>query len=97
MISKKDLPQARKELPYGLWTTDEHEVLFNRSYHPIWQRNKNNYQDVAPVKEHAWIPFKTEQHFFTDSNPPWKSVATERRCKNILNKFVSSDSITEVR
>jgi hypothetical protein len=51
--------------PYGKWTcADGREVLFNRSYDPIWQR----YPDVAvePADPDEWVPFVKQRWFWLE-------------------------------
>jgi hypothetical protein len=50
--------------PYGCWTcADGREVLFNRTYHPIYERYAK--QPARVVPDHCkWVPWVAMKHFF---------------------------------
>lgn len=78
--------RMRLEMPYGIWTcADGREVLFNRRYHPIWQRMPG--QAATRAKNGEWVTFERESWFYTDSNPPWSSRKTKKKCKEVLAKW----------
>lgn len=93
MMTKEKLKEVRKKLPYGIWVTDTHEVLFNRSYHPIWRRNKDSYDNVEKINEHEWVHFNAQAWYFNDSNPPWTNAKTEKKCMEVLELFKSGKSV----
>jgi hypothetical protein len=58
--------------PQGLWTCKDREVLFDRAYHPIWQRWRDGRVEAADPYE--WIYFDAieraappdDEFFFVD-------------------------------
>jgi hypothetical protein len=57
-------------LPYGKWTCEGgRQVLFNRRYVPIWQKDLINGLSQADPSE--WIIFDKSKtvHFYLDSSP----------------------------
>jgi hypothetical protein len=51
--------------PYGKWTcADGREVLFNRQYHPILERQSDLAVRTANPSE--WVAWKTQDFFFDD-------------------------------
>jgi hypothetical protein len=55
----------RRWLPYGMWTcADGREVLYNRDYHPIWQRRPGKAAEKANPSE--WVHWVKSEHFFDD-------------------------------
>ena len=44
----------RLSLPYGLWTCDDgKEILFNREYQPIWERNGHSARSRFGVSQNG--------------------------------------------
>lgn len=81
--------ELQHRLPYGMWTcSDGREVLFNRSYQPIWERYPGK---PAKIANPEWIDWEKEKFFFNDWNSPWgkrKGWANSlRKCENILKKW----------
>lgn len=74
-----DKPKAfcrANDLPYGLWTCQGgREVLFNRFYEPIWQRQDGTISRVDPKE---WVPWSTQKWFYDDGTPEsgkWRAGA----------------------
>ena len=87
MKTKQELDAKilRKTLPYGAYIVSKTEkVLHNRDYQPLW-RIKNGKVDF--VKPSQWIEFKTQEHFYDDSCPPWRSVKTYGKCVALLEEI----------
>jgi hypothetical protein len=87
-------------LPYGMWTcVDGREVLFNRSYRPIWQRRPG--QCAEKAKHGEWVPWKKQQYLFSDYDAPWRSGAaaktTRVRVDRALSDFLSGEPMTRTR
>jgi hypothetical protein len=52
--------------PYGMWTcADGREVLFNRFYAPIAERDSPT-SSARRSDSYAWIKWKRQEHFFDD-------------------------------
>ena len=77
----------RYRLPYGKRIcADGREVLFNREYRAIWQRDLGaGVARRADIEE--WVEYDEQQWFFGDHNPPWHNRGTERCCEEILQAF----------
>lgn len=57
-----------KNLPYGRWTCPNgRQVLFDRRYHPMWQRQPNG--SVTPADPAERISFIHEEWFYEDATP----------------------------
>jgi len=68
----------RALLPYGRWTCqDGREVLFNRFYEPIWQRQPSGIVEAADGRE--WVKFIGEEWFYSDRD----ETETAKRSKAI--------------
>lgn len=79
---------ADLELPYGMWTTaDGREVLFNRKYAAIWQRDASGV--VTPADPTLVLERIAATRWFYDgyASPPWANAATRRRCLAILAEW----------
>lgn len=70
-------------LPYGWWTSaDGSEVLFARTYTPLWHRTPDG---VVTMADHnAWIEWIKQSYFYDDSNPPNRNKATRARLEAVL-------------
>ena len=76
----------REELPYGVWIcADGREVLFNRSYTPIWERRPGERARRANPSE--WVQSVEQRWFFNDGCPPWKNARTRAHCEQILDDW----------
>jgi RecA-family ATPase len=95
-------------LIYGFWTcADGREVLFDRLYHPVWQRRPG--QKVEPADPNERVRRKTEQRFYTDATPfeerkkiaekvlrDWQvGRATPRDYSKILQKHIDAAASPE--
>lgn len=81
-------------LPYGKWTcTDGKEILFNRDYCPIWYRDKDGFVDTLDPA--TWIEFEKQEWFFGDTDPPWQSRKTYKKCKSILGSWGAVEEYTK--
>ena len=57
------------DLPYGVWTClDGREVLFDRRYRPLWERQKGSPPRRADATE--WVAHIVGQQFFYDYGTP---------------------------
>jgi hypothetical protein len=55
-------------LPYGKWTcADGREVLFNRFYELIFQRNPG--EQPSPADPHEWVRWTQQEWFYDDATP----------------------------
>jgi hypothetical protein len=61
---------SARRFPYGLWTcADGRQILFDRSYAPLWQRLPDD--EVASADPYEWVAHIVRQeHFFSDL-PEW--------------------------
>jgi hypothetical protein len=77
-------PDSRRALPYGMWTcADGREVLFNRSYQPLWQRRPGGRIEAADPCE--YVLFKGRAQFFysdwdRDKRVPLAKAAFAKWC-----------------
>jgi hypothetical protein len=56
--------------PYGKWTcADGREVLFNRAYRPIWERQNGV---VKEANYGEWVPYVKSEYLFADDTSPWR-------------------------
>ncbi|MCL1863617.1 MAG: hypothetical protein FWF78_08630 [Defluviitaleaceae bacterium] len=77
-------------LPYGRWVcSDGREVLFNRFYEPIWERNANiNNNQPFRADPHEWIENIVEAvSYYDDGSPPYRGKKTFNKCLSILKDF----------
>jgi hypothetical protein len=73
----------RIELPYGMWTcADGREVLFNRYYRAIWQREPWAKADID-----EWVVFERQRWFYDDSAVPWRDRKTAARLDQVMEDF----------
>ena len=55
-------------LPYGVWTcADGRQVLFNRYYRAIWQRDAAG--SVMAANPDEWVKSETQDYFYNDGTP----------------------------
>jgi len=93
----QDFRPMRIWLPYGKWTcADGTEVLFNRDYCPIWQKNKNG--TVSAIEPDIYIEKEEPGEFyFNDRTAPWygdkQSLA---ECVGVLEEWGVRDKINGV-
>lgn len=71
-------------LPYGEWTTEDgRTILFNRDYHPIWQRHGDSLP--VPADRAEWVPGIIEtRHFYDDADA---EVAMRRKALAVLRSW----------
>jgi hypothetical protein len=56
------------DVPYGMWTyADGREVLFNRFYAPIAERDSPT-SEARRSNARAWVKWKRQEHFFHDGS-----------------------------
>jgi hypothetical protein len=56
------------DVPYGMWTlTDGREVLFNRFYAPIGERDSPT-SEARRTNTRAWVKWKRQEHYFNDGS-----------------------------
>ena len=81
--------------PYGMYTrADGSQVLFNRSYEPMLQRDADG-QNVHEVS--GWLhDVKKEQHFYYDGNPPDLSPITRALCDKAMVMFVHGENLDDL-
>lgn len=64
----------RDDYPYGKWTcTNGREVLYNRSYQPIWERYNGG--SATQANNNEWIDLIDEDKtifYYNDSTPLYK-------------------------
>jgi hypothetical protein len=75
------------EWPYGLWTcASGREIIFNRSYWPIWQRIDGVVTRNANLCE--WVDGIVEQKFFyDDASSPWRTRRTWPAIKAVMAEW----------
>jgi hypothetical protein len=91
--------RQRRSLPYGMWTcANGRELLFNRSYRPIWQRLRGGVVYKADPGE--WVPFTEERFLFSDWDAPWSRACgrkvlyeTRHRVDRALVDFLCGESM----
>lgn len=75
------------EWPYGKWTcASRREVLFNRSYWPIWQRvegivtpNDNLGEGVADIV--------ADEFYFDDWTAPWRNRRAWKDIRKVMDEW----------
>ena len=91
-LTKRELvrQQQRKTYPYGMWTTETgEEILFNRSYQPIFARHLGVSQPTM-FTEHKWITnIKYQDFFFNDSTSPFKSFGQVKKTRDLVLGILS--------
>lgn len=72
--------KAKKEMPYGKYIfSDGSQILFNRYYEPITQKDAADMESLKLKIEGA-----KKQWFYNDSNPPWLNQETLQKCQIML-------------
>lgn len=68
-IRKRKWVRLQSVLPYGVWTcADGRQVMFNRQYHPMYERMKSGRATQADPSE--WIEnIKRHSYLYDDSAP----------------------------
>ena len=78
----------REHLPYGLWTCKHgREVLFNRSYWPIWERWPGEFAVRANPEEFV-LDIVSQAYFFDDADRIDYNNALHTRLRKILVDFI---------
>jgi hypothetical protein len=74
--------------PYGLWRrADGREVLFDRSYCPVYSRFPGQAAEIADPDEFVDRVVQ-EQHFWTDGRQqPERCLATRRKLDRLLSEW----------
>jgi hypothetical protein len=73
-------------LPYGWWTlADGSEVLFSRTYTPLWHRDPSGV--VTRADPSQWIHWVRQEWFHDDSNPPNRNRQTRERLIAVLARW----------
>jgi hypothetical protein len=73
----------RWEYPYGIWTTAEgREILFNRYYEPIYQRNLQSNLHPTSADMNEWVKnIVSTRHFYNDQ------MAANTRPRSLITKL----------
>lgn len=73
-------------LPYGKWTcANGREVLFNRSYEPLFSRINGV---VSKANRREWVEgIVRHEHYYDDFRSPRHNVRTRRVCRNVLAEW----------
>jgi hypothetical protein len=89
MFKHERLVEQFYSLPYGVWRcADGREVLFDRSYHPIWQRRPRGI--ASEVREWEAVNWE-KQFFFYTTDADWAS--TIPKLQNALDDFKNGKPI----
>lgn len=51
-----------ENLPYGIWTTDDGAVLFDRNYRPFLHRGLNG--EITEMSGDIWVNWKTQKYLY---------------------------------
>lgn len=79
-------------LPYGLWTCEDgREVIFNRDYRPIWQRNGGSAWEADSREQVPWVE---QRWFLSDIDGRKQQVA---RLERILDDFITGRPLSKAR
>lgn len=66
-------------LPYGMYTTPDRQILFDRGYSPIWERKGEGYL-ATPADPEEWVqPVLQQGWFLTSDRNPWPRLAKKHR------------------
>ena len=82
--------RSRYCIPYGIRTcADGTQILFNRSYRPIWRREPG--QSAKPAQIDDRVAWTKQEWFFDDGNPPWGNGPGSKkaidRCEAVLMEW----------
>lgn len=87
------------QMPYGLWRQkDGREVIFNRQYIPMFERNGE--KGAAKIINHSHIDF-VDQEFFRDDgtnnprDPGERGEHASNRCIEILVRFLCGEDLSD--
>jgi hypothetical protein len=71
-------------LPYGIWRcANGREVLFDRSYRPLYQRLPNG--KVKDADPGEWVEFEQQEILFPDGAlPPYRRYEAVKHLRSIL-------------
>jgi hypothetical protein len=91
--AKQNAPKYKRRqnmcvtLPYCLIKWQGREILYNRNYKPLWERDANG----VVTRSTERYNFKwADQHFYTDAekgSAPWENAAVLKRCEAILREW----------
>ena len=89
-VSPRQPPQLfipmRLYVPYGSWIEEDGStVLYSRDYFPIWRITPTG--QVSRPNPWERIKYELSQHFWDDSNTPWRSKQTYQRCVEKLESL----------
>ena len=77
---------CRSRLPYGMWVdATGRQVLFNRRYQPIWQREPGAKAKTIDPGEH--IPYVSQIWFYNDGCTPWHNAKSRWCCLRVLQAW----------
>jgi hypothetical protein len=90
-ITLAAIEQMLEVLPYGRYVaSDGREILFNRSYRPIWERLPDG--TVQRANPHEWVDW-TEQGWFGCGSMRYEKSAREAYRK-VLRDFLDGKPLT---
>jgi hypothetical protein len=74
-----------RRFPYGMWSTrGGREIIFDRAYHPLWQRQHGGPWRAADPYEWVEHIVHTEFFFPDDSRPPYQQYVEMKRLRALL-------------
>ena len=68
----------RKLLPYGRYNCDDSYVLFNRDYEPLYRLSSDG--SCSPCEPTEYVEHTSEEWFYREDTPPWKSRKVFEAC-----------------
>lgn len=102
MDRKSRVELIRRTFPYGKWTTtDGTQVLFNRSYNPIWKKDSDG--TLTEITEYWFVPnIESSEYYYNDWCAPHrdfhlaKTKDTQKRCLDVLKQFGVTHALHEI-
>jgi hypothetical protein len=73
-------------LPYCLVKWQGREILYNRAYKPLWERDANG---VVTRSTERYNFTRPDQHFYVDADgsAPWDNARVLRQCEDLLREW----------
>jgi hypothetical protein len=74
-------------LPYCVIKWEGREILYDRNYQPLWERDANG----VVTRSTERYRFKwADKHFYTDADvgaAPWENAEVLKRCEDVLREW----------
>jgi hypothetical protein len=77
----------RETLPYCLIKWEGREILYNRFYQPLWERDANGVV-TRSTEQYRWK--WVDERFYNESSSettPWENANALKRCEDVLREW----------